>query len=186
MLTDRAIIDLYFRREEQAIQETEQKYGTACTRIAHNILKDSRDAEESVSDTWLAAWNTIPPQDPDPLRAYLFRIVRNIATDRYHRNTARKRDSSYDVALDELEEVLAAPSGVEDHLDARELTDLLNVFLAGLDREDRVLFVRRYWYGEAVNDLARQFCTRPNTLSVRLRRLREKLRKELEKEGVRV
>lgn len=186
MLTDQEIIALYFKRSEQALEETEQKYGPGCTRIARNILKDSRDAEESVSDTWLAAWNTIPPRKPDPLRAYLFRIVRNIATARYHKNTAQKRDSSYDVALSELEEVLAAPDGVEEHLSAQELTELLNRFLAGLDRENRVLFVRRYWYGDPVGELARQFRMGPNALSARLKRLREKLRKELEKEGIQV
>lgn len=186
MLTDREIIELYFRRSEQAIEETEQKYGPGCARIARNILKDSRDAEESVSDTWLAAWNTIPPQEPDPLRAYLFRIIRNIATARYHKNTAQKRDSSYDVALSELEEVLAAPDRVEERLSAQELAELLNQFLAGLDRENRVLFVRRYWYGDPVNELAQQFHMGPNALSARLKRLREKLRKELAKEGIRV
>lgn len=184
MLTDWEIIDLYFQRSEQAIEETEQKYGSSCARIARNILKDSRDVEESVSDTWLAAWNAIPPQKPAPLRAYLFRIVRNVATARYHKNTAQKRDSSYDVALSELEEILAAPDGVEEHLSAQELTELLNRFLAGLDRENRVLFVRRYWYGDPVNELAQRFHMGPNALSARLKRLREKLRKELAKEGI--
>lgn len=184
LLTDEEIIALFFARREQAIGETSKKYGPGCQRIAQNILNNTSDAEESVNDTWLAAWNTIPPQRPDPLRAYLFRIVRNLSIARYRKNTARKRDSSYDAALDELENCLAAPEGVEEALDAQALTALLNRYLAGLDRDSRVLFVRRYWYGDSVNELAGRLGVKPNTVSVRLGRLREKLRKELLKEGI--
>ena len=184
MLTDREIIDLFFARSERAIETTAKKYGQLCSRIARNILKNASDAEESVSDAYLALWNTIPPQRPDPLRAYLCRIVRNLSLTRFHQNTAKKRDSSYDVALDELEECLAAPGGVEDALSARDLTELLNRFLASLDRDSRRLFVRRYWFGDDVRVIALAMGLRPNTVSARLRRLREKLKKELAKEGI--
>ena len=183
MLTDEKIIELYFARNETAIQETADKYGAGCSRIARNLLKDLRDAEESVNDTWLAAWNTIPPQRPDPLRTYLYKITRNISLDRFHHNTARKRDSSYDAALDELEACLSSGSRAEDRVEVRELTQALNRFLGKLDRENRILFVRRYWYGDSVQELADLWHMRPNSLTARLKRLREKLRKELEKEG---
>lgn len=186
MLTDEEIIKLYFARDEQAIPATSDKYGSGCFGIARNILSDRRDAEESVNDTWLAAWNTIPPQRPDPLRTFLYKLVRNLSLDRYRRNTAQKRSSSYDIALDELEGCLPSNSRAEEGVEVRELTALLNRFLEKLDRNNRVLFVRRYWYGDSVSDLSVLYGMKPNAVTVRLKRLREKLRKELEKEGYRV
>ena len=183
MLTEEEIIRLYVARSEAAISATEERYGSGCTRIARNILGDLRDAEECVNDTWLAAWNTIPPQEPHPLRAYLYRIVRNLSLGRYHYNRAEKRNSLYDVALDELEGCLAAPDGVEDGLTVEGLTAALNRFLEKQSRENRVLFVRRYWYGDPVQELAARLGMRPNSVTARLARLREKLRKELREEG---
>ena len=183
MLTDEDILALFFRRDQSAICAVAGKYGPGCTGIARNILHDPSDAEECVNDTWLAAWNTIPPQTPSPLRAYLYRIVRNLATSRYHKNTAQKRSNGYDLALSELEDCLAAPEGVEDTLSARELTAVLNRFLRELDRDSRVLFMRRYWYGDPVQELAARLGMRPNSVTARLARLREKLRKELREEG---
>lgn len=113
MLEDVKIIELFFARTEQAIAELAAKYGSTCKRIANNILKCEPDAEECVNDTYLAAWNAIPPERPDPLRTYIFRITRNIATAKYHANTALKRNSYYDVALDELEECLTSASTIE-------------------------------------------------------------------------
>lgn len=183
-MEDERIIALFFARSEDALGELDRKYGSGCRRIAMNILKNHEDAEESVSDTYLAAWEQIPPQHPDPLRAYIFRIVRNISTTRYHKNKAQKRDSSYDVALEELAGCLSDGATAEDVLSARELTELLDAFLRGLDRESRVLFLRRYWYGDSVSDVAERMGLRPNTVSVRLSRLRDKLRDYLVKEGV--
>ena len=114
MLEDSKIIELFFARVEQAIVELSAKYGIVCNRIARNILKNDLDAEECVNDTYLAAWNTIPPQKPDPLRTYIFRIVRNIAITKYHSNTAEKRNSYYDESLAELEDCLAGSVTVED------------------------------------------------------------------------
>ena len=186
MLTDEEILDLYFIRNEKAIPATSDKYGPGCLGIARNILSDRRDAEESVNDTWLAAWNTIPPQRPDPLRTFLYKLVRNLSLDRYRRNTAQKRNSSYDVVLDELEGVLANRDQAEDRLEVNELTAILNRFLEGLDRDNRILFVRRYWYGDSVSDLAALYRMKPNAVTARLKRLREKLRKELKQEGYRL
>ncbi len=184
MRTDMEIIALFFARSEDAIAATAERYGQRLHKLALRILNDLEDAEESVNDTYLAAWNAIPPERPDPLGAYLCRIARNLSVTKYHQNTAQKRNSSYDVALDELEACLAAPDGVDDTLTAAELTAALNRFLAGLDRERRILFVRHYWYGDSIEELAGRFACKPNTISVRLMRLRERLRKQLMKEGL--
>lgn len=157
MLEDSRIIELFFVRAEQAIAELSAKYGTVCNRIARNILKNDLDAEECVNDTYLAAWNTIPPQKPDPLRTYIFRIARNIAISRYHANTSAKRNSHYDVALEELENCLATSSTVEQEIDADELSKQIDRFLATLDEESQMLFVRRYWYSDSISDLAERF-----------------------------
>ncbi len=186
MQDDHTILELFYKRSEQAIAELALKYGAGCRRIAKNILRSDADAEESVNDAYLAAWNTIPPQRPDPLRTYLYRIVRNIAAARYHKNTAQKRNSSYDVALDELEGCLAAADTTETSFSAKELTQRLNQFLAQLEKENRIIFVRRYWYGDAVCDIAETMGMRSNTVSVRLARMRGELKAYLEKEGVTV
>lgn len=182
-LEDSRIIELFYARSEQAIVEVAKKYGAVCLRLAENISGSRRDAEECVNDAYLGAWSTIPPQSPDPLPTYLYRIVRNLATARYHANTARKRNSLYDAALDELEDCLACVEGTEETLAARELSALLDRFLATLERDERVLFVRRYWYAEPVTALAGQFGLRENTVSARLSRTRKKLRDYLRKEG---
>ncbi len=183
MLEDNKIIELLFARAEAAIQELSAKYGTSCKKIAHNILKNDRDAEECVNDTYLAVWNQIPPERPDPLKAYVFRITRNIAIAKYHANTAQKRNSFYDVALEELEAVLPAYSTVEQELSSEELTLQIDKFLSGLDRESRIMFVRRYWYSDSISDIAKRFHISNNNASVRLLRLRDKLKNHLKKEG---
>ena len=182
-LQDQEILRLFFERSEQAIAELEKKYGTLCGRIASNILRSERDAEECVSDAYLAVWNAIPPERPVPLSAYVCRIVRNLAVKRYHANTARKRNSFYDVALEELEECLSAPETAETALSARELTRLLDAFLDTLEERDRFLFVRRYWYADSVAAIAADLGISENNASVRLSRLREKLKRYLRKEG---
>lgn len=183
MLEDSQIIELFFARAEQAINELSAKYGTVCGRIAGNILKNDLDAEECVNDTYLAAWNTIPPQRPDPLRTYIFRIVRNIAIAKYHAKTSQKRNSYYDVALEELENCLAAPVTVWQEISARELSRQIDRFLATLDEESQVMFVRRYWYADSILSIAERFHMSRNNVSVRLSRIREKLRAHLKKEG---
>ncbi len=183
MLEDSKIIELFFARVEQAIVELSAKYGTVCSRIARNILKNDLDAEECVNDTYLAAWNTIPPQKPDPLRTYIFRIVRNIATAKYHANTATKRNSYYDVALDELENCLASFTTIEQEIEAKELTLKIDNFLATLDKDSRLMFMCRYWYSDSISDIAEMFHLNSHNVSVRLSRIREKLKKHLKKEG---
>ena len=182
-MDDRKIIALFFARSEQAITELSDKYGKLCKMIAGNILGDSLDAEECVNDTYLAAWNTIPPQKPNPLRTYLCKIARNIAVTRYHANTAQKRNSHYDIALDELEACLFSADNAESHVLAKELSHLLDRFLLDLDKRSRVMFIRRYWYADPVSKIAEDFGMRPNSVSVQLSRTRTKLRKFLIKEG---
>lgn len=182
-MDDSSIIALFFSRSEQAIAATAEKYGKLCQLIAGNILGNTQDAEECVNDTYLAAWNTIPPQKPNPLRTYLCKITRNIAVTRYHANTAQKRNSHYDIALDELEECLFSAETAESHILAKELSHLLDRFLTNLDRTSRIMFLRRYWYAESVAQIAEDFGMRPNTVSVQLSRIRSKLRKFLIQEG---
>ena len=183
-LDDSKIIELFYERSEQAIIELSDKYGAVCTKVANNILNDVRDTEECVNDAYLGAWNTIPPQRPNPLLSYVCRIVRNLAIKKYHANTASKRNSIYDVALDELENCFPAAETVEDEFNASETALVIDRFLETLDRDNRVMFVRRYWHSDSITDLAELFQTSNHNISVRLSRTREKLKKYLIQEGV--
>lgn len=183
-LDDSKIIDLFYERSEQAIIELSQKYGSVCTKVANNILNDVRDTEECVNDAYLGAWNTIPPQRPNPLLSYVCRIVRNLAIKKYHANTAAKRNSIYDVALDELENCFPSSTSVEDEFNAKEAALTIDKFLETLDKENRIMFIRRYWHSDSIADLAELFHTSNHNISVRLSRTREKLKKYLIQEGV--
>ena len=168
-LTDAEIIDLYFSRDEAALEHTAKNYGAYCTSVAMNILNDPSDAEECVNDTYLRAWNSIPPQRPAVLRLFLGKITRNLAIDKYRANKSRHRE--LEVALEEIAEFL--PAREEDD---GNLTVLLSEFLSTLPAEERDLFVLRYYHGHSVARLAKAFRMRPNSLSARLYRTREKLR----------
>ena len=183
-MTDTEIINLFFERSEQAIDELAKKHGSAVARVARNILGNKQDAEECVNDTYLGAWNAIPPQRPNPLRTFVCRIARNLATMKYHSNTAEKRNSQYDLALDELEDYLADKSGVEEAYEAKELAEAINSFMATLSYTDRFIFTRRYWYSDPVRDIAKMAHSTTNSVAVRLFRIREKLRLYLVKEGL--
>ena len=183
-LKDHEIIALFFERSVRAIGELILKYGAAIKNVASNILKDAQDAEEAVSDTYLTVWNRIPPAKPKYLGAYSCRIARNLSLKRFYANTAQKRNSYYDVALDELEETIPALSTVESLYDAKELTRYLNQFVKELSREDRYLFMRRYWYGDKIGDIAKKLNIPDNKVSVRLFRIRKKLQEYLKKEGM--
>ena len=183
-LEDKEILELYWARSEQAILETGRKYGAAVKRVAWNILADAQESEECVNDTWLAAWNCIPPRRPDPLLTYLCKIARNLALNRRRSNFARKRNSSFDLALEELEDVLSGSCGPERDYEARELAEAVNGFLSALSREDRLAFLRRYWYGDPVKRIAAGLGLGEHQVSVRLSRIRKKLKNYLEKEGL--
>ena len=183
-MKDQEIIALFFERSERAITELINKYGAAIKHVASNILKDMQDAEETVSDTYLAVWNRIPPTTPKNLGAYSCRIARNLSLKRLYGNTAQKRNSYYDVALDELEETIPVLSTVESIYDAKELTGYLNQFLKNLNKEDRYLFMRRYWFGDGISEIAQNLQITPHKTSVRLFRLRQKLQEYLMREGM--
>lgn len=184
ILEDSKIIDLFLERSEQAIVELSTKYGDVCKKVSRNILKNNLDAEECVNDAYLGAWNTIPPQNPNPLLTYVCRIVRNLSIKKYHANIAVKRNSFYNAALDELEECIAAVETVETEFSMKKLTELIDNFLDTLDQENRVMFIRRYWYSDSISDIAKRFQLKNNNVSVRLSRIREKLRDYLGKEGI--
>ena len=183
-MEDIQIIELFFERSEQAIVELSAKYGAVCRRVADNILNDRLDAEECVNDAYLGVWNTIPPERPDPLVSYVCRIVRNLALKKYHGNTAQKRNSTYDVALDEIAECIPSRSSVEDEVEAGEVARMIDRFLETLERPDRILFVRRYWHADSIEELAALFQRSRHYVSVRLSRIRKALGQYLKKEGV--
>ena len=183
-MEDSKIIELFFERREQAIIELSNKYGPICYKVADNILNVRLDSEECVNDAYLAVWNTIPPQKPDPLLSYVCRIVRNLALKKYYNNTAQKRNSIYDVALDEIADCIPASFSVEDEVAAREVSGLIDRFLETLDRQSRILFIRRYWHADSIEDLAALFHKSKHYISVRLSRIRKDLEQHLKKEGV--
>ena len=183
-LDDREIIALFYERSEQAIVELSKKYGAVCTKVANHILNNRQDAEECVNDAYLGAWNTIPPQNPNPLLSYICRIVRNLAIKKYHANSALKRNSHYDIALDELEECIQTNETVENELAVKELAEAINQFLSTLSKENRMMFVRRYWFSDSVADIAEMFEISSRNVSLRLLRVRKGLKKYLEKEGI--
>lgn len=183
-MDDLAIIALYHRREERAIAESEKKYGGMCRSIAQNILSIREDAEECVNDTWHAAWNAMPPERPRSLGAFLGRITRNLSISRWRRCHAQKRYGGMEVMLSELADCVPAPGSVEGELDREQLSAAISRWLDGLEAEDRVLFLRRYWYGQPVQALARERGKRANALSQRLLRLQRGLKNFLETEGV--
>lgn len=183
-MEDLAIIELFFQRAEQAIVETQQKYGKFCQTVAMNLLCEERDAEECVNDTWQAAWDRIPPARPQMLGAFLGRITRNLAISRFRKNTAQMRTEGLTVLLSELEHCVPAGESTEAAVDAILLGEYISKWLESLSADDRALFLRRYWFGESLRELAREVGTGEGHLAQRLFRLRAQLKKELEKEGV--
>lgn len=182
-MEDLEIIGLYFKRDEKAIAETAAKYGTFCHNIALNILSINEDAQECVNDTYLRTWNSIPPQKPDKLGAWLGRVVRNIAYNLWKKNHRQKRCTGMEELLDELEDCIPSPDTIEHEIEEQELTEAINTWLATLTKKDRVLFVRRYWNGESVNSLAKKAGISPAAMAKRMYRLRRGLKATLEKEG---
>ena len=186
-MEDSQIIDLYWARSEQAVQETDTKYGGYCRAIAHNILKSFEDSEECVADTWLRAWNAMPPQRPSVLSAFLGRITRNLSLDRYKAARAEKRGGdSFPAALDELSACIPAQGGVEQTMDERELGRAIDRFLRTVPEKQCSLFLRRYWYAESIAQIAGRYAMKENTVKSMLFRTREQLRAFLQKEGIAV
>ena len=182
-MDDASIIELYWQRAERAIAETDAVYGRFCYRIAHNILFDPHDAEESVNDTWLAAWNAMPPHRPSCLKMFLAKLTRRISVSRLRHSTAAKRGGGeVELALDELAECVSAPGGVEQELEARELEKAISRFVRSLPETERTLFIGRYWLVYPVNELARRLDMKPGTARSALSRTRKSLKEYLCKE----
>lgn len=184
-MEDGEIIALYWARSESAIAETAGKYGAYCRSIAYHILCDAEDTEECVNDTYLHAWNAMPPQRPSRLSAFLGKITRNLSLDKYGYKMAAKRGGGQmPLVLDELLECIPVQGSVEQELEDRELVELLNHFLATLLPRNRNVFLRRYWYLNSVREIAADYGLGESNVKMILLRTREKLRRYLEKEGI--
>lgn len=184
MISDETIIELFFQRSEQAVQELDNKYGAICHKLSYNIVNNIQDAEECLNDAYLGAWNAIPPARPQPLLAYLCKIVRNLSLKRYWREEAKRRGGHYAVAMEEIEACLAGPNTTEAELEAKELARMIECFLDTLSAENRVIFMRRYWFSDSCQDIARLAGLSEKTVSVRLTRIRQKMKHYLTESGV--
>lgn len=183
-MQDREIIELLFERDERGLSLLAERYGALCRHVSEGILADEGDAAECVNDAYLGVWNSIPPTRPDSLRAYVCTLVRRLSIKRYHHEKAQKRNSTYDEALDELAGALSDGNTVETALAAKELSAALEDFLETLKKDDRVMFLKRYWFSEPVSEIAAHFDMNAHAVSVRLSRVREVLRKFLMKRGM--
>ena len=183
-MDDKAIIGLYCDRSEQAISETAVKYGNYCQSIAYNILANSEDAEESVNDTYLAAWNNIPPWRPVVLSTFLGKLTRNISLNRWKsRRTYKRGGDEVTLALDELGECITTGESAEDSFEKKELARSMGRFVATLGDTERNIFMRRYWYLDPLQNIADDFGFSQSKVASMLHRTRGKLRRHLEKEG---
>ena len=182
-MEDEAMVALLWRRSPQAIEELDKKYGRLCRKLANNIVNSREDAEECVNDAYLGVWNAIPPARPHSLRAYLVKVVRNVAWKVCERRQAAKR-SGCTVALEELEGCLTDGKTVEDEVEARELAQLIEAFLDTLTAKERVIFMRRYGFMDSYGEIARRVGISEKNVSVRLSRMRRKLRDYLGEQEV--
>ena len=183
-MEDERIVQLYWARSSQAIAETDRKYGTYCNSIAYGILQNNEDAEESVSDTYLDAWNAMPPHRPSVLATFLGKITRRIAIDRWRSaNRAKRGGGEIVVALEELEQCLAGGQSPEQEIEKKELAQTVNRFLDGLSLWERRVFLARYWYLDSIREIGERFGFSQSKVTSMLFRSRNKLRLQLEKEG---
>lgn len=182
-MTDFEIVALYWKRSEEAIVCTMQKYGRYLLRLALNILHIHEEAEECVNETYLSAWNQLPPDKPEKLLPYLGRISRCLALNRYDYLTAQKRSADFTVQLSELADILSTPDTPQQQCERAELAAVISDFLRSQNEEDRNLFVRRYWYSDSIRDISARCGLRENTVKSRLLRTRQRLKAYLEKEG---
>ena len=183
-MNDRQIVELFWKRDEAAIENSAAKYGRLLHRISFNILSNHEDSEECVNDTYVKAWNSIPPKKPEYLSAYLGRITRNLSLNRWHGNRAKKRAENMEMLLSELSDCVPAPQTIEDEIEGKLLTETIVMWLETLSQNDRVIFLRRYWFGDSLATLADACETTPNKMAGHLFRLRKALKKSLEKEGI--
>ena len=184
-MKDTEIIDLFWDRDEQAIAESQKGFGGYCFQIAWNVLNNKEDADECVNDTWMRAWNSIPPTRPQRLAVYLGTITRNLSLDRWKKGKTMKRgNGEMSVALEELEECIPDANRTEEAVEAAELERIINLFLHGLPEKECNVFLRRYWYAEDYETIAKKYGMKLNTVKTSLFRTRNKLKQYLEKEGI--
>lgn len=184
-MDDRRIVELFFERSEEALLQTDIKYGRYCHRIAYNVLGSNEDSEECVNDAYMRAWNSIPPNEPDSLSAYIGRITRNIALDRLRqKNSGKRGGGEVPVLLDELTECVSGVDELERRQDSREITEALNSFLESLSKLERGVFMRRYWMMEPIADVAARYDISVSKTTTMLFRLRGRLKKHFMKEGI--
>ena len=183
-MTDLQIIELFWERSQQAIEETQRIYGRYCQSVAYGILGDREEAREIVNDTYLKLWNLIPPERPDSLKGFLGMITRQLAINRLKANHRQKRGAGqYRLALDELQECIPDPCGEADVENLTALRDFLNRFLRLLPREGRCVFIRRYWHMYSIDEIAREFGMSRSKVKSMLMRIRNQLKEHLTKEG---
>ena len=185
-MDDKIIIEMFWHRSEDAVEALDKKYGAILRAFSQRILSDTSDVEECINDAYFSIWNRIPPEKPDHLLSYVRRIVRNISINRHKKKTAQKRNTVYDVALSELEWCLSETQSMESKMEQAELTQAIEKFLAQLSTENRVIFLRRYWYSDNYEEIAKRVGTNQKVISVRLVRIRKQLKKYLIERGVEI
>lgn len=182
-MEDNKIVDLFLQRSEQAVTETQSKYGNYCYSIAYQILANNEDAEESVNDTYIDAWNSIPPHKPAILSTFLGKITRRISIDRWRSRNAKKRGGGeMPLVLEELAECVEGNNSIEQELEQKRLTEVINTFVLGLPGTEQKVFLCRYWYMDSIDSICRQFGFSESKVKSMLYRTREKLKHVLEKE----
>ncbi|MCI8686993.1 MAG: sigma-70 family RNA polymerase sigma factor [Lawsonibacter sp.] len=183
-MEDKQIIELYWRRAEEAIQETAIKYGRLCQYIAQNILSSPEDSEECVNDAWLGLWNAIPPKRPERFSAFVGRIVRNLALKRFDYLTAAKRNAEAVCSLEELGDCVSGRTSVEDEMENQRIEAAIDNFLWSLGEEKRKIFIRRYWYFDSIDHICRRTGYTQSKVKSMLFHIRQKLRDYLESEDI--
>lgn len=186
MLEDSKIIDLFFRRSEKAIAALAEKYEKLCMKVAFGILNNLEDSEECVNDAYMGAWDTIPPKEPNPLKAYILKLTRNQALNRYDYNSAKKRNSTCTQCIDELYSVSSDGITPEMSAELREITECIDEYLQTMDEANRLIFLRRYWFTDTYEELSELTGIKVSTLKVKTMRMRDGLKEFLQKKGVAV
>ncbi len=184
MMEDDKIIELFFLRSERAIYELNKKYGRICYKISYNILNNIEDTEECINESYFGIWNKIPPEKPNPLIAYICKVVRNISLKLYYKKCAIKRNNKYNSSFDEIGDIFPSKETVETEFQAKEAVEIIEEFLEKLSKENRIIFLRRYWFLDSYADISKYIGLSEKNISVRLTRMRKQIKKHFLKRGV--